>query len=157
MKPPRQTPTDADATTPAADAPPASPSVHNPPASPGDQPPAASAEVLTPDEWARRKGLLVERTEKTPWVEPHAKGFHDEAGTLHGWKRHAYSEQDPAKAFRLSEQDYDAALKAAAEYPAAPAHAPALPPGIEPPPVPKHVQEAIAAKAKAEGSKPSGE
>lgn len=121
-------------------------------------PAAAGAELLTPEQWGERKGNVVVTTPERPWVEPHSKNFHDEAATLHGWKSHAYDEQNPTKAFHLSEADYDAALAAAAEFPACPAHAAALPPGVKAPPLPKHIEEALAAqaKAKAEGSKPSG-
>lgn len=121
-------------------------------------PAPASAELLTPAQWGERKGNAVVPTAERPWVEAHFKNFHAEAAQLHGWNAHAYNEQDPAKAFRLSEADYDAALAAASEFPACPAHAAALPPGVKAPPLPKHIEEALAAKAKAqtEGAKPSG-
>ncbi len=118
----------------------------------------ATAELLTPEQWGERKGNVVVTTAERPWVEPHRKGFHAEAAQLHGWDAYAYNQQDPTKAFRLSESDYDAALAAAAEFPACPAHTAALPPGVKAPPLPKHIEEALAAKAKAqaEGAKPSG-
>jgi hypothetical protein len=93
--------------------------------------------------------LLFEPSEKQPWVEPHAKGFYYEAATLHGWTKHAQDEQDPAKAFRLSEADFDAALAAAGEYPAVPAHERALAPGCPDTSVPEHIAKACA-KARAE-------
>jgi hypothetical protein len=115
----------------------------------GEQPPAAPAdpEMLTPNEWAHRKGLLYANGPTQPWVESHAAGFHSEADVLHGWSRYAAAYQAPADTFRLTEADYDAARKAAAEFPALPAHKAALPPNIDEPELPEHLKPAAPAAA----------
>jgi hypothetical protein len=127
-----------------------SPRVRNAP----EAPPATAAagtEKLTPNEWARRKALLVEASPEKPWVEQHATGFHAEAEQLHGWAWHSQNYQSPEQAFRLTEADYDAALAAAAEFPAKPAHEAAIPNGYPKPVVPKHIADACAVeRAKAE-------
>lgn len=124
---------------PTEDAPPLEPPPDAPP--PGDKPPeAASPELLTPCEWARRKGLLVEGN------EPHATGFHASAEQLHGWAWHAQNYQAPKDAFRLTESDYDAALVAASQFLAKPAHEAALAPHFPKPEVPEQVAKACAAR-----------
>jgi hypothetical protein len=126
-------------TAPAGDAPPAPPT---PPTTPTEP------EKLTPREWAHRKGLLFEPSEKQPWVEAHSTGFHAAASQLHGWNWYAQNFQD--QAFTLTEADYDAALDAAGEFPALPAHEPALAPNFPKPVVPEHIAKACAeARAKA--------
>lgn len=110
---------------------------------------------LTPREWAHRKGLLFEPSPKQPWVEPHAKGFYYEAATLHGWTQHAHDHQTPEQAFRLTEADFDAALAAAGEFPAVPAHEPALAPGCPKPVVPEQIAKACA-EARAKAAQPTG-
>jgi len=91
-------------------------------------------EKLTPAEWADRKGIAAKPDPTRPWLDPVAKsteacplGIHlHAADTLHGWSWEASQYQAPADAFRISEQDFDAALKAGAAYPAEPAHLPAV-------------------------------
>ena len=104
-----------------------------PPEKPKPAPKAAAAEKLTPLEWARRKGLLVEATPERPWVEPHAKGFHACAEQLYGWLWHAANYQDPKQAFTLTEADYDKALETASRFPEVPVHEAALAPGWKKP------------------------
>lgn len=118
-----------------------------PPTRPGDKPPEtpASPELLTPNEWALRKGLLVDDGR-----EVFAKGFHAEAEQLYGWKWHAHNFQAPEQAFRLTEADYDAALEAAGQFPAKPAHEPAVVPHFPKPVVPEHIAKACAARDAAE-------
>jgi len=106
----------------------------------GDAPPvAAVVEKLTPTAWARRKGFIVEGQ------EPYAKGFHSSAEQLHGWAWHAHNFQNPKDAFELTEADYDAALVAASQFPAKPAHEAALAPHFPKPVVPKQIADACAA------------
>lgn len=119
--------------------------VETPPdgAKPPEQPPAAEAkgpELLTPNEWARRKGLLVDDAR-----EPFAKGFHASAEQLYGWAWHAHNYQAPGQEFRLTEADYDAALVAAGEFPAKPAHEAAVAPHYPKPVVPEQIATACAA------------
>lgn len=113
-----------------------------PPPTPPTTTAVAGPEKLTPTEWARRKGLLVEG----PLVpEPHAKGFHAAAEQLHGWAWHAQNYQAPEQAFKLTEADYDAALVAAGEFPRKPAHKAALATNYPEPVVPEHIAKACAA------------
>ena len=123
------------------DAPPAD--APKPPENPGDKPPEAAAvpDLLTPTEWAQRKGLLVDNGREPPF----ATGFHAEAEQLHGWAWHAHNYQLPEQAFRLSEADYDAALVAASMFPAKPAHAAAIATHYPAPVVPEHIAKACAA------------
>jgi hypothetical protein len=129
----------------------ASVSVHEETAPPDDNKPPenpAAAELLTPNEWARRKGLIVDDAR-----EPFAKGFHAEAEQLHGWAWHAHNYQAAEQAFRLAEADYDAALVAASEFPAKPAHKAALAPHYPEPVVPEHIAKACAARDAAAAKK----
>lgn|SRR5690606_17674249 len=87
--------------------------------------PAAQPELLTPAEWAERLGLIAKGNPLVPQVPTFADWRHAVADQLHGWSAHAYHHQ--AKPFRISREDYEAALKAAAEYPCCPPHHAALP------------------------------
>lgn len=110
-----------------------------PPAPPAPAAKHGSSDKLTPNEWARRKGLLVEDVR-----EPYAKGFHASAEQLHGWAWHAHNYQAPGQEFRLTQVDYDAALEAASQFPAKPAHRAALAPHYPEPLVPEHIAKACA-------------
>jgi hypothetical protein len=68
--------------------------------------PKSADDRLTPEQWARRKGLFVEA--KSP-NESHFHWSHAAADTLHGWASHAHHAGEPMK---LYEHDYDAAIKA---------------------------------------------
>lgn len=86
----------------------------------GEAAPRAAAEQLTPEQWAHRKGLFVEAK---PPNESHFAWQHTAAATLHGWNAHTHHAGEP---IRLSEPDYDAAIKAV-DAPGNPkAHKPAM-------------------------------
>lgn len=97
---------------------------------------AAAAERLTPAQWAERKGIAPKADTARPWLEPIAKssqaspnGIHlHAADVLHGWSNHAYNYQSEADALLMTEEVFDAALAAAAGYPACNAHLPAVAP-----------------------------
>nr|PZN62467.1 MAG: hypothetical protein DIU58_12345 [Sphaerobacter thermophilus] len=91
----------------------------------GEGAPAAPPELLTPAEWAERLGLIRKGNPLVPQVPTHADWRHAVADQLHGWSAHAYHHQ--SKPFRISREDYDAALLAAAAYPCCPPHPAALP------------------------------
>ena len=92
----------------------------------GDAPKGADAELrLSPDEWAPRKGMIV--TPRFGEAAPHWK--HACADVLYGWTLHRHHYAD--KPLLLSESDYVAALDAAAEYPATPAHEAAFSPVVK--------------------------
>lgn len=75
---------------------------------------AEPAEKLTPAEWAERKGIAPKA--QYPWEEPVSSDWrYPSAALLFGWTHDAYNYQ--ARPFKLSEADFDAALKAASEYP----------------------------------------
>jgi len=87
--------------------------------------PAPKAERLrSPHDWAAAKGLYVKTNPHVPQTVDHYRWRHAIADKLHGWSDHDYHYADDP--VRLSEQDYDAALKAAANYPNTQPHAPAL-------------------------------
>lgn len=78
--------------------------------------PAPAVEILTPAEWAERLG--------------HKAGEHSNmayaiSDQLYGWGTDAY--HYAATPFRITQADYEAALKAAFEFPCAAPHAAALP------------------------------
>lgn len=86
------------------------------PVTPRDGLPAPTkTELLTPDQWARRKGLFVETRQagevRIP-AESHFHWSHAAAAALHGWASHEHHASEPMK---LAEADYDAALKAVTE------------------------------------------
>jgi hypothetical protein len=97
---------------------------------------AAVADKLTPAQWAERKGIAPKSDAARPWIEPVAKstkecsnGIHlHAADALHGWSNHAYNFQAESDALLLTEAEFDAALVAAAGYPACNAHLPAVAP-----------------------------
>lgn len=68
---------------------------------------ATPAELLTPEQWARRKDLFVQA--KFAGQDSHFHWTHAAAAALHGWAAHAHHAGEP---IRLSEADYDAALAA---------------------------------------------
>jgi hypothetical protein len=84
----------------------------------------AEAEKLTPHQWADRKG----HGPKQDAFEPVPDWQFAAADVLHGWSAQAYAYQAEGEEFRITEDDYVAALDAAAQYPAKPAHAPAITP-----------------------------
>ncbi|MBA2724284.1 MAG: hypothetical protein H0U56_15630 [Methylibium sp.] len=79
---------------------------------------------LTPTQWAERKGMV--KAAAFPWEQPRVDARHAAADSLHAWGYHAYHYQ--AEPLLLTEQDYDAALKAAAEFPLELPHKPAISP-----------------------------
>lgn len=92
-------------------------------------PAAAPEERLTPAGWAERKSIAAKADPAKPWIEPVSSDFrYHPADVLHGWSHHAYNYQAPADELLLTEADFDAALTAAAAYPATPAHAAAVAP-----------------------------
>lgn len=97
----------------------------NPPKAKGA--PEAPAELRTPAEWAEKLGLVTKAHPHIPQVPTFADWRHAAADKLHGWSDHAYHHQGERARFVLSRDDYQAALKAAAEFPCCPPHGPALP------------------------------
>lgn len=85
------------------------------------------AERLTPREWAQKLGHITAKRLNTPDVVEPTHPFYAAADALHGWTADAHHNQG-AKAFKLTQADYLAALKAAAEYPCVPAHGAAITP-----------------------------
>lgn len=78
----------------------------------------------TPLQWAEQLGHIKQGDPRVPQSKTHADWQHAAADKLHGWSKHAYHHQgDP---FLLSQEDYEAALENAAEYPAKSAHEPAI-------------------------------
>ncbi len=78
------------------------------------EPKAPKAELLSPSDWAKRKGHL--KSEDVPVNEvlgtgPHYSWQHACADAAHGWSHHAYHYQ--AEPLLLSEADYMAAIDAA--------------------------------------------
>lgn len=67
---------------------------------------AQPIELLTPEQWAHRKGLYVEH--KMLGQESHFGWVHAAAKQLHGWKDHEHHAGEPIK---LTEDAYDAALR----------------------------------------------
>ena len=92
-----------------------------------DGAPEAPAELRTPAEWAEKLGLVTKAHPHIPQVPTFADWRHAAADKLHGWSDHAYHHQGERARFVLSRDDYQAALKAAAEFPCCPPHGPALP------------------------------
>lgn len=84
--------------------------------------PKSAPERLTPEQWARRKGLFVEARAPN---ESHFHWSHAAAEALHGWASHTHHAGGP---MRLSEADYDAALAAVQAEGNPKAHKPALSP-----------------------------
>lgn len=89
-----------------------------------EEAPLASAQssMLTPAEWAGRKGLIGKIDPLRPDEPPNKHWTYAAADALHGWTADAHDYQGEHQALRLSESDFDAALVAAAGYPAVPAH-----------------------------------
>ncbi len=105
-----------------------------PPSEPGPEQSSPAGELKTPREWAIAKGhLLLANPVNLPAgairIGPAAtdRTFppYVAADVLHGWSESAHHAQGE-KAFKLSEADYDAALVAAAAYPAVAPHARAV-------------------------------
>lgn len=85
-------------------------------------------ERLTPHEWAERKGHIEHADPARPWRSPNIEYRYAAADALYGWSRHAYHYQAEHDRFLIAESDYDAALEAAAQYPAKPPHRAAVAP-----------------------------
>lgn len=83
------------------------------------------SEKRTPQDWAKRQGRYREVNKHIAQARSHYDWRHACADRLHGWSKFAYHYQ--RETFELSEDDYNAALKAAEQYPNVPAHAPAIP------------------------------
>lgn len=91
--------------------------------------PAPEPVKKTPEQWARVLGHMKLADPRIPQSTTHADWQHAAADKLHGWGRHAYHYQ--AEPMLLTQDDYQAALDAAAEYPNKPAHEPAMAPSHE--------------------------
>jgi hypothetical protein len=122
-------PIGSEASTPAAPEPrPANPPPVPPAAKPAEK---AAPELRTPAEWAQKYGLTKPRDlrlpQSTDWVHP----SHAVADKLYGWSQHAYDFQAPEDAFRISEQDYRAAIRLAPQHPAVAPHWPAVTPAAK--------------------------
>lgn len=81
---------------------------------------------LTPEQWAEKLGQVRKAPQHQPQLRTHYAWQHAAASSLHGWEQHAHHYQNAP--LLLTQADYQAALDAAAEYPAKPAHAAALSP-----------------------------
>lgn len=96
------------------------------------QQPAASAPAAprkTPEQWAEQLGHIKRADPRIPQSVTHADWQHAAADALYGWSEHAYHYQ--AQPFLLTQEQYEAALAAAARYPLCGPLAAALPPGQE--------------------------
>jgi hypothetical protein len=121
----------------------------DPPPPPADA--AVSApERLTPHAWGEKLGLCEKADPARPWIESHADWRFAAADKLHGWSDHAHHWQGPDQQLLLTEQDFQAALQAGADYPAKPAHGPACGKGFEDRALTKEQLEAKAKTEKAE-------
>lgn len=85
----------------------------------------ATPVMRTPREWAERKGHV--KPAPSPALDELKHPHYAYAEQLHGWVRDAYAYQAEHQRFRLTEQDYDAAIAASASYPQVPRHEPAVP------------------------------
>lgn len=88
-------------------------------------PAAPAGELLTPLEWAIKKGLQGEIDKQHPWRPIKVDPIYAAAQALHGWLEDAHHYQTEGQELRLAEVDFDKALEAAGKYPAVPAHGPA--------------------------------
>lgn len=113
--------------------------------------PAPDVQRLTPHEWAERKGLITKLDPARPWIQETVDVSHAAADQLHGWTHHAYNYQGEDKRFLITEEDYDAARKAAMEYPAGEPHEKAIAPNCP------HREEFAQRKLKAEQVKAAAE
>lgn len=82
--------------------------------------------LRTPTEWAEVLGHMRRGDSRMPQSVTHADWQHAAADKLYGWANHAYNFQ--SEPFLLSQADYERALAAAARFPLAAPHAPALTP-----------------------------
>jgi hypothetical protein len=100
------------------------------PAIPAAQAPGAvnQDEVVrrTPVDWAQKLGHYHEAPPHMPQLRSRYDWQHAAADKLHGWSQQSYHYQN--EPFLLSQADYEAALAAAAEYPAMAAHEAAIAP-----------------------------
>lgn len=111
----------ADAKSPKSESAPGAPVEGAPPAEP------KGPVLLTPAEWAEKLGLITRANPLVPQVPTFADWRHAAADKLHGWSDHAYHHQGEQARFLVSQEDYEKALAAAAEFPCCPPHAAALP------------------------------
>jgi hypothetical protein len=90
-------------------------------------------ELLTPQAWGERLGLAQKADPARPWIEAHSDWRFAAAEKAHGWRENARAYQDEAHPDRLklTEEDFNAALEAGAQFPAQPAHRPACGKGFE--------------------------
>lgn len=86
-----------------------------------------AAKKRTPRHWAQFKGHEASPP-KFSWQLPVRNATYAAAAALHGWDAHEHHFQAPGSELLISEADYDAAILAGADYPAVPAHGPALSP-----------------------------
>lgn len=86
----------------------------------------ASADLLTPQDWAVRLGHIHQAHPHIPQSTTHADWQHAVGDKLHGWSDHAY--HYPNEPLKISQADYETALENAAAYPLKEAHGPALSP-----------------------------
>ena len=89
----------------------------------------AKQELCTPSEWREKMGLIRRRDPRLPQSVDIVDWKHQCADLLHGWSQHAYHFQ--SEPLLISQADYEAALKAAGEYPATPEHKPACSPKVK--------------------------
>lgn len=97
---------------------------------PPPEPPKAVSKteaLRTPAEWAAAKGLVRHANPKLPQSSDVPHFLHVVADRIHGWSVDAHHNQGD-KAFRLSEVDYVAAIKAARAYPTSSPHMAAVAP-----------------------------
>lgn len=97
------------------------------PPGPIPPPPAPAAQPkLQPHEWAKKTGHYRRGDPRLPQSTDLYDAVHVAADVLHGWSKHRHHFQSAP--ILLTQADYEAALKAAGEYPVTPAHEPALSP-----------------------------
>lgn len=88
--------------------------------------PAPAPVKLQPNEWAAKLGHVRVGDARLPQSSQLFSAAHVVADLLHGWTKHLHHYQSAP--LLISQADYEAALKAAGEYPSTPAHEPALSP-----------------------------